>query len=305
MDDRASSIRSIIQSLGRWFLFPLAEAVWSLTFKAIGLLWRPKLGLINPTGHDKVLVIAPHPDDETIGCGGTIALHSLSGDAMCVCIVTDGGRSRGGGFSREEICRRRREEAVLACGVLGNVGLVQLGLPEGLWHEQQLARPLELLLEDYKPTIIYSPSGIDYHPEHIRVAQVLARVMQSNMFAAKPRVRVYEVQVPLTPLLANAATDISQSKVRKTSALASYNSQQQGLVWLPRFERYRKELYRLPGPNEVFREMSAESFSILMQTAVTGLVRYFGIRPRPFTDGAVWLVGTMERVRLMRRLREH
>ena len=305
MEDTSFPNRSRLRSIGRRMLFPPVEAGWSLVFKAVGLIWRPRLRLIRPSGYDRVLVIAPHPDDETIACGGTIALHAGMGDDVCVCIVTDGGRSRCAGLSREEVCRRRRQEATHACGLLGNIELIQLGLHEGIWHGQDLSHALESLLERCNPTVIYSPSGIDFHPEHIRVAGVLARVLERHNFTTQVRVRVYEVQVPLTPLLANAATDISPSRDRKARALAAYRTQRQGLVWLSRLEHYRQEIYRLPGPNEVFLELSVASFAALMQTVQAVQVRYFGIRPRPFSDGAAWLLGTKQRVRLMRRLSEH
>ena len=65
-------------------------------------------------------MLAPHPDDETLGCGGAIALHCQAGDAVKVVFITDG--SKGGSYPSvgQESCKRiRRDEGTQACKVLG------------------------------------------------------------------------------------------------------------------------------------------------------------------------------------------
>jgi LmbE family N-acetylglucosaminyl deacetylase len=304
MSPRSLPKGTAIRSIGR-LLFPPVEVGWTLIFSAVGLLLRPRLRYIEPTGLDRVLVVAPHPDDETIGCGGTIALHSIMGDQVTVCLVTDGGNSRVAGLSQDEVCRRRRDEARRACSFMGNIDLVQLGLPEGKWYDHQLAQALVSLLARYEPTIIYSTSGIDYHPEHVQVARVLAQVLCRPKLVSPTCVRLYEVQVPLTPLLANAATDLSHTIDQKTRALNAYRSQRSSLVWLARLDRYRRGIYRLPGPNEVFWEMSPAAYTLVTQAQQGSPEHYFGIRSRPFTDGVAWLVGTTGRLRLRRFAKEH
>ena len=66
----------------------------------------------------KVLVIAPHPDDESIGCGGTVALHVQRGDTVNVVFLTSGelGLKQ---FPREKVWKIREAEADAACKVLG------------------------------------------------------------------------------------------------------------------------------------------------------------------------------------------
>ena len=59
----------------------------------VGLLRRRRQPW-QPVGGQRVLVVAPHPDDEALGCGGTIMRHIASGDSVAVLIVTDGRRSR-------------------------------------------------------------------------------------------------------------------------------------------------------------------------------------------------------------------
>ena len=123
------------------------------------------------TRGERVLVIAPHPDDETLACGGTIALHAQAGDSVTIAIVTDGGSSRAGWLSREAIVHARRLEAEKTTARLGTSELVLMALPEGQWRQQELTDKLATLLEELRPHVIYCPSCVDFHPEHLRVAR--------------------------------------------------------------------------------------------------------------------------------------
>ncbi|HET6313265.1 MAG TPA: PIG-L family deacetylase, partial [Chloroflexia bacterium] len=130
--------RWVLKWLAHHALFPLVEGIYAAGFALAGRLLRPGVRLSTPNGNDSVLVIAPHPDDETLGCGGTLALHSRAGGQVCVLIVTDGGSSRAGGLGREEMRRRRHDEAASAMSALAPVELIQLGLPEGGWPPEEL-----------------------------------------------------------------------------------------------------------------------------------------------------------------------
>src|SRR5262245_30184806 len=85
----------------------------------------PETWLAPPAG--PVLVVAPHPDDETIGCGATLALHARRGDTVHVVVVTDGelgdprglfARDDGGAGSYVELRRDECRRALQALGVV-------------------------------------------------------------------------------------------------------------------------------------------------------------------------------------------
>jgi len=65
------------------------------------------------------VVLAPHPDDETLGCGGLIAMKRDLGVDVTVVFMTDGARSHAHLVDATELIRRRRDEAAAACAVLG------------------------------------------------------------------------------------------------------------------------------------------------------------------------------------------
>lgn len=78
--------------------------------------FRERVGL-----HRRMLVVAPHPDDETIGCGGLIALARLSGVDVHVVLVTDGSASHPASraWPPQRIAAQRKQELVDALGLLG------------------------------------------------------------------------------------------------------------------------------------------------------------------------------------------
>ncbi|MFZ2422771.1 MAG: PIG-L family deacetylase, partial [Anaerolineae bacterium] len=85
---------AVIAEQGWWLAFWLAGAVRRAT-RAVG----PRVKPWSTPGGQRVLVIAPHPDDEACGCGGALLRHRAAGDAVTIVVVTDGRRSRSLGLS--------------------------------------------------------------------------------------------------------------------------------------------------------------------------------------------------------------
>ncbi|CAN5712925.1 PIG-L family deacetylase [soil metagenome] len=126
-----------------------------------------------------LVVVAPHPDDETLGLGGTIAQLIARGVDVMVVSVSDGGAaypdiSR---FDQLALERTRRAELDRAAGILGVRRLVRLGLPDGRIadHEQQLAEQLAVLLATEPPgTWCAATWQGDGHPDHEAVGRAAA-----------------------------------------------------------------------------------------------------------------------------------
>ncbi len=298
-------VRSLLKSWARYMLFPAVEAAWAALFRLVGLVLRPQGQEWSSPGGETVLVVAPHPDDETLGCGGTIALHRAAGNQVYVLIVTDGGSSGAGALGREEISRRRSREAKEAIAALGkDVELIQLALPEGLWAYEELVGVLGGTLTRLKPGIVYTTSCVDYYPEHVRVGAAVADALAATRGRNGCRVvRAYEVQVPLTPLLANVVADVHDVEHLKRRALQAYATQLPGLLWAHRQERYQRAIYGRKGAVEAFWQMRPGLFCRVMErgrNSTYPVSPYRGLRPRPFTDGLAWLVGTRDRRRLRR-----
>lgn len=142
-----------------------------------GVLARGRDVTAESTGRS-VLVVAPHPDDETIGCGATVARRRAAGTQVDVAVVTDGRHShRSAVISQAELGRIRCAESVEACGVLGvPEGRVHLlGFEElTLWDRlDEVATSLATLLESCRPDEVLVVSEHDWHTDHRAVNRAL------------------------------------------------------------------------------------------------------------------------------------
>lgn len=167
----------------------------------------------------RALVLAPHPDDETIGPGGTVARLAARGTEVEVVILTDGEATPGTGLDVREVARRRRSEAVEACGRLG-VGPPRFsGHPDGGLEQRvaELAGELGALVPDLAPQAVFLPWFGDRHPDHLAVTSALARA------GLPDRVDVWAYET-WTPLPVNHLVDISPVIDRKRQALAAHRT---------------------------------------------------------------------------------
>ena len=298
--------REVLRSVARRWLYPLFEHFWATLFLLARVLYRPSPRNVSFTGRDRVMVIAPHPDDETLGCGGTLIKHAAAGDEVEVLIVTDGGASKARGLSRPEMVRLRAAEAQRAVTTLQPaIRLTLGGLREGEWSGHALNSVLSTCLQQLRPTIIYAPSCVDFHPEHLAIARCLAKIMRANRQITEGlKIRVYELQVPLSLPLINRSVRIGQEHSKKMAALSEYWTQGEAFSWRHRQERYLKTLLGSDAPSdapvEVFWEMEGDAYVRTMNYQMNRQTNFRSLRPKPFSDGFAWLIGTRTRQKLKR-----
>ncbi len=162
---------------------------------------RPIVGLPQV---DKALVIAPHPDDETLGCGGTIALLSRRGATTAVCCVTDGEAVAERWSERAGTARQRRSEARDACRILGVSEQPRfLGRPNEALAEDLdgLTHDLQTVIDEVRPGAVMVPWPLDGHPDH----RAVARAVSQSQLSSGVEIWAYEVW---TPLWANRLVEI-------------------------------------------------------------------------------------------------
>jgi len=125
----------------------------------------------------RILAIAPHPDDETLGCGGALFRHKAEGDDIYWLIIT--GISQEGGW-QEKVVNKRDNEIDAVAEKYGFSDVFNLRLPTTKMDTLPISDLIEKISNVYKkvePDIIYMPFAYDVHTDH----QIIAKALQSTL----------------------------------------------------------------------------------------------------------------------------
>ena len=180
----------------------------------------PVVWMTPPRGN--VLVLAPHADDEALGCGGAIALHCRQGDPVRIVFATDGRAGDPlGHYANCDYREVRRAEARKAGEILGVRDLTFWDYQDGKLAEvEDLADRLARLLAVERPDVIYRPSVREVHPDHWALAVAVDRALETYRDAVAPY--AYEIWSTVQP---THVIDITAVWEQKQQAIEQYQSQ--------------------------------------------------------------------------------
>jgi LmbE family N-acetylglucosaminyl deacetylase len=191
--------------------------------------------------HNSMLVVAPHPDDETLGCGGLIAFAMSSGIDVGIVVVTDGSASHTGSrsWSPQRIAMQRKREITEALRVLGVrrtprfLDLPDAGTPNLRGNLRLEAREkFSAIIDDLAPDVVLTTWRREPHCDHrfsyeltrdaMRAAGSTARCVE--YFVWTYLIGAYEDR-PKPGETASLQLDIDEMRERKRAALAMHASQ--------------------------------------------------------------------------------
>ena len=207
-----------------------------------------------------VLVIAPHPDDEALGCGGSICKHVANGDTVTAVFLTSGelGLKH---LPREKAWKIREVEAKRSAKILGIAITEFLRLPD--WttneHVERGGCLLTPILKRIRPAIAYLPHPDEWHPDH-QAALPIVRAAAHKARLTNVELRGYEVWTPMTSH--EHVEDISREMPRKLRALRAHRSQLRQFDYeraVRGLNQFRGQLAARCRFAEVFRSLSLNS----------------------------------------------
>lgn len=181
----------------------------------------------------RVLVIAPHPDDDAIGCGGSIVQHVRRGDTVHIVYVTSGEHGSPV-YEPSELAKIREDEATKGAQILGAQQTSFLRQPDGnVGYSIDLVNHFIQLIRTEKPDVLYLPHSADGHKDHQQTFQIVMEAVgraQGNSFPEWggkawniETILGYEVWTPLTHF--QYVNDISDVIEVKLNALREHRSQ--------------------------------------------------------------------------------
>lgn len=142
----------------------------------------------------KVIVIAPHADDEILGCGGTMAKHINQGDVVYVAVMTNAHVGAPELFSKQSI-QQVREEAQQANDFLGVKELFFFDLPAPQleqYPQYKIANCINKLIKKLKVDVVYIPHKGDLHMDHGAIYNATVVATRPSADQSVKEIYVYE-----------------------------------------------------------------------------------------------------------------
>ena len=257
------------------------------------------------TPSDRLLVLVPHPDDESVATGGLLQHATAVGAKALVVFFTEGDnnpwaqralevRWRIGPSDRARFGARRREEVRAALAQLGVsladtrfLGFPDQGATDLLLHGNELAqRAITDALREWRPTVVVMPSLLDLHPDHsalaVMMSLALGRLQNSMPVRRVVRFLVHNPQLRSRRHEGSLVLPLSDSqRARKRAAIACHKSQ---LVlrgsWLLSFASKEERYYLDESPTGLRQHpvgaVRSENGAMVIRIASRARLRSFG-----------------------------
>ena len=180
----------------------------------------------------KILVIAPHPDDEILGCGGTIAKYVSNGDDVYVAIVTKGCEPL---FHVEQV-DAVRNECLKADRILGVKKTIFMDFPAAMLENvprYEFNRAFISLIQEIEPDVVYIPHRGDMQLDHKMVVDAAMVALRPKYHHVVRKIYAYETlsetgwDVPnvTNEFIPNVYSDISKFIDKKLEAMQMFKTQ--------------------------------------------------------------------------------
>jgi LmbE family N-acetylglucosaminyl deacetylase len=235
-------------------------------------------GSVESVRATSVLVLAPHYDDEVLGCGGLILQLVRAKAAVRVLFLTDSGGGRQPVDDRAAYRERRRSEAAAAAQALGIAGWDALAIPDGdlAGHLDEAAGGIERAILSQHPELVLAPSPLEVTADHRAAFAALHRALtgfrdEPNDPRTSLRVLLYEVNHPGHP---DVLVDVSAEELQLEAAMRCYASQLERHPYWNAGEGLRRFRTLSLGPAvslaEGYRRLKVEDFSTRSLSQLVG-----------------------------------
>lgn len=228
-----------------------------------------------------VLVVAAHPDDELLGCAGTLARRARAGDRVEIVILAEGATSRSSGAGRDAHAAeldRLRDAARKAAETIGAGTPEFFGLPDNRMDGEvllEVVQRLEATIGRVRPAIVYTHHRGDVNVDHDVVHRAVITACRPLPGHTVSRILAFETPsstewmspASAAPFAPNWFVDISETLETKLAALKCYDAEMRPFPH-PRSYEAVEHLARWRGATAGFA--AAEAFMLVRQTEPAG-----------------------------------
>ncbi len=197
-----------------------------------------------------ILVVAAHPDDEVLGCGGTIASYTDKNYKVFIIFMADGVSSHNNELISLVEVDKRKQFAISSCAILGAQKPQFLGLPDNEMDTcsiLKITKKLESLIDKIKPNIVYTHHDNDLNIDHKLTYQAVMTACrpQPNSFVSE----IYSFEVlsstgwetsrPKHAFVPNTFINITNHWEKKIEALKCYDNEMKDFPHARSYESVR------------------------------------------------------------------
>jgi LmbE family N-acetylglucosaminyl deacetylase len=171
---------------------------------------------------DSMLVVAPHQDDEAIGCGGALALQVLANRVASVVILQDGADGyQALGLDRQNLARLRNEESRRAARVLNMEPPRFLNHVDLAMEAPRVVEELRRIIMELRVDAVFAPFPLDGHPDHVSANSILADALATIDWDI--RIFGYEVWGLCIPNVIVVIDEVMEQKIQMLSCFEFAN----------------------------------------------------------------------------------
>jgi LmbE family N-acetylglucosaminyl deacetylase len=189
--------------------------------------------------HPPILVLAAHPDDEVLGCGGTVARMASEGHEVHVLLLADGETARGTAGKSSDMKKKvetRKQAAQSACAILGCTSLEVLQMPDNRMDSVdrlEVVQQIERLLQLKKPATVLTHHAGDVNIDHRVLHDAVITACRPQPGHSVKRLLFFEVPsstewrppTSAEPFNPYCFVDISATLATKLKALEAYGAE--------------------------------------------------------------------------------
>lgn len=179
-------------------------------------------------GKIRIMIFGAHADDETIGCGATIAKYSQEGNQI-ISVILSSGEGSSPWLKKDVIIETREKEAKAVSKYLGSNEIIFMELADGKL-EQEIENPkvyetIKKLIQRYNPDKVYTHSKFDPLPDHKAVNKIVVKAINSIDKEKKIGVYTFEVWNVVNESQPRVYEDVSKTFGKKIKAMKMFTSQ--------------------------------------------------------------------------------
>ena len=215
------------------------------------------LPMERPTGR-RLLILAPHPDDETLGAGGTILKAIRGGATVRTVYVTSG---------RPSLAEKMEQEALQVSEAVGYTAEFMRYSLHDIPLELKAQEKLAECINRFEPEVIFLPFLLDDHDDHRRVSHLLHLAYRAGLLKRHFSIWAYQVYSTVFPNVLVDITGVAEEKAKTVDLWASQKASRDWAHYILGMNAFNSRFLKKPGQNyvESFLVLPSEEYFSLCQ----------------------------------------